>query len=64
MTKTRRGNYTFITWSGDHGPAHVHVYRDGRMVVKFDLEKRIVMKGRLSRSILKLIKELEEEDLL
>lgn len=49
---------------GDHGPLHVHVYRNGRLVVIFDLENRRPVKGRLSRQILRLIKELEEEGLL
>ena len=64
MTKKRRGNHIFKTWSGDHGPLNVHVYRDGRLVVIFDLEYRRPVKGRLSRQILRLIKELEKEGLL
>jgi hypothetical protein len=31
--KFRRGGYVFITWKGDHPPRHVHVYRDGKLVV-------------------------------
>jgi hypothetical protein len=61
VTKKRRGNYIFLTWAGDHGPAHVHVYRDGRLVVIFDLENRVAIKGMPSRLILRLIEELEEE---
>lgn len=38
MSKIRRGNYVFITWKGDHRPWHVHVYQDGRLVVKWDLD--------------------------
>lgn len=33
MGKVRRGGYVFLTWKGDHTPRHVHVYRDGRLVV-------------------------------
>ncbi len=53
-----------MTWAGDRGPAHVHVYRDGSLVVKFDLENRVAMKGRISGMILRLIENLEREDLL
>jgi len=46
MGKVRRGG--FLTWKGDHGPCQVHVYRDGKLVVKWDLENWQPMKGRSS----------------
>jgi hypothetical protein len=64
MVKIRRGNYVFLAWAGDHSPRHVHVYRDGKLVVKWDLENGLPMKGKANRRILKLIKALEEEDLI
>ena len=64
MGKQRRGGYVFITWKGDHSPRHVHVYRDGRLVVKWDLDHKLPMKGAASRRILALIAELEAEGLL
>jgi len=51
----------FITWKGDHPPRHVHVYRDSTLVVKWDLDNRVPMKGTASRQILALIAELEAE---
>jgi hypothetical protein len=42
----------------------VHVYRDGSLVVKWDLENDVAMKGQASRRILRLIAELREEGLL
>ena len=62
--KYRRGGYVFITWTGDHPPRHVHVYRDGKLVVKWDLENKKAMKGAVTRRILALILELETEGLL
>lgn len=64
MGKIRRGNYVFVTWVGDHPPRHVHVYRDGKLVVKWDLENRLAMRGEADRRIVKWITELEEEGLL
>ena len=64
MGKYRRGGYVFIMWKGDHPPRHVHVYRDGRLIVKWDLDNRIAMKGAATPRILKLIAELESEGLL
>ena len=61
MGKIRRGGYVFVTWKGDHPPRHVHVYRDGRLVLKWDLENQEVMKGRVTRRLLSLIREIEDE---
>ncbi len=64
MARIRRGGYIFLTWKGDHSPRHVHVYREGRLVVKWDLENKMPMLGAANRRILSLIDELESEDLL
>lgn len=61
MPKIRRGGYVFVTWKGDHPPRHVRVYRDGRLVVKWDLDSRVPMKGAASRKVIKMIGELESE---
>jgi len=64
MPKIRRGNHTFLGWIGDHSPRHVHVYRDRRLVVKWDLENGVAMEGAPTRRILKRIRELQDEGLL
>ena len=64
MGKIRRGGFVFITWKGDHPPRHVHVYRDGRLVLKWDLERGRVMAGRATRRLIRLIAELRSEGLL
>jgi len=61
MSKIRRGNHIFITWIGDHTPRHVHVYKDGKLVVKWDLENGVAMKGEATNRILKLIAKLQQE---
>ena len=61
MGKIRRGNFVFVTWKGDHSPRHVHVYRDGKLVVKWDLENGVAMKGKATRRVRELIEELEAE---
>ena len=63
MGKYRRGGYV-ITWKGDHPPRHVHVYRDGKLIVKWDLDNQKPMEGAATRRILELIRELEAEGLL
>jgi hypothetical protein len=64
VARIRRGGFIFITWTGDHSPRHVHVYRDGALVVKWDLENKTEMRGRTTRRIVRLIEELEAEGLL
>ena len=64
MGKVRRGGYIFITWKGDHSPRHVHVYRDGKLVMKWDLENKRTMKGKANRKVLDLIEDLEWKGLL
>lgn len=61
MVRLRRGGLIFVTWKGDHDPPHVHVFRDGKLVVKWDLEAGRTMKGKASRKIRRLIRELQEE---
>lgn len=54
----------FITWKGDHSPRHVHVYRDGVLVVKWDLDNSQPMIGKASRRVRALIEELDAEGAL
>ena len=51
----------FVTWIGDHAPRHVHVYRDGRLILKWNLEDRVPMSGTPDRRVLAWIEELESE---
>jgi hypothetical protein len=64
VPRVRRGGYVFIAWKGDHSPRHVHVYRDGSFVLKWDLALGRLMAGRPSRRVVELIRELEAEGLL
>jgi hypothetical protein len=62
--KLRRGNYVFLSWKGDHSPRHVHVYKDGDLIVKWNLDDWVPMKGKPSARILELLRELDEEGVL
>ncbi|MEW6545010.1 MAG: hypothetical protein AB1411_15545 [Nitrospirota bacterium] len=64
MGKLRRGGYVLVTWKGDRPPRHVHVYRNGKLIVKWDLDNRKPMKGQATRRVRKLLEELEAEGLL
>lgn len=61
MGKIKRGGYIFWTWIGDHDPPHVHVWRDGGFVVKWDLSKPGPIEGYASRQVRAYIEELVAE---
>ncbi len=64
MPKIRRSGFIFLAWTSDHGPRHVHVYRNCRLVLKWDLDNARVMRGTASRRVLAIIQELEMEGML
>jgi hypothetical protein len=61
VPKIRRGGYVFLAWVGDHSPRHVHVYRDGSLVVKWDLDNWQPMKGQPTARIERLLRDLVRE---
>ena len=58
MGRKKRGGYIFETYSGDHPPYHVHIYRGDDFVGRFDIENQLPMDGELSRQILKYLEDL------
>ncbi len=61
MPKIRRGGFIFLAWIGDHSPRHMHVYRDGRLIVKWDLDNWQPMKGQATARMERLLRELVQE---
>jgi hypothetical protein len=59
--KFRRGNHVFVTWKGDHRPRHVHVFRDGKLVVRWNLERNVAMEGHADARVRWLIALLRRE---
>ena len=64
MSKIRRGGYLFISWIGDHDPRHVHIYKDGKLVAKWDLDGWRSMQGGATARVIRLLLELRKEGLL
>lgn len=60
MGKIRRGGYIFVKWRSDHGN-HVHVFRNRREVVKWDLDAGLEIEGKASARIKTILAELQEE---
>jgi hypothetical protein len=62
--QVRRGGFVFLWWKGDHPPRRVHVYRDGKLIVKWNLDNKKAMKGRPTKRIIDLIARLQSEGML
>ena len=58
MGRKKRGGYIFETYSGDHRPYHVHIYRGDEFIGRFDIENQIPMDEVLSSQVLKYLGEL------
>ncbi len=61
MGKIKRGGYDFVSWKGDHSPRHIHIFEDGKLLAKWDLENEEVMEGAITGQIRKYIDELNGE---
>lgn len=61
MGRAKRGGYIIEWWMGDHWPKHVHIYKDGREVAKVEVPGLLVLKGKVSNRIKKILKELIDE---
>ncbi|MBI2604590.1 MAG: DUF4160 domain-containing protein [Deltaproteobacteria bacterium] len=46
---------------GDHAPRHVHVYEDGKRVLKFDIENWKVMEGKVTPRSKRALESLRDE---
>ena len=60
MGKQRIGGYVFVTWVGDHHPRHVHVFRNQRLVLKWNLDDDVAMFGKITGRLCRLIRALRK----
>jgi len=64
MPTWKAGGYVIRMYERDHPPLHVHVFRDGREVARFDVENRRFMDGSDSRHAGRIERALEQVGLL
>ena len=50
-----------VLYSTDHDPRHVHVFEDGKRLVKFNLESWTVMEGKLTSKARRALEALRKE---
>ena len=61
MSRWKRAGVIVVLYSTDHDPRHVHVFEDGKRVLKFDLESWMVMEGKLTSKARKALDGLRQE---
>jgi len=50
-----------VLYSTDHDPKHVHVFEDGKRLLKFDIESWQVMEGRVTPKARRALNVLRKE---
>lgn len=56
--RLKRGGYLIEWWIGDHFPKHVHIYKDGKEVAKVQVPEMLVLTGKISKRLKKILREL------
>lgn len=61
MGRWKRFGVIVVLYSADHDPRHVHVFEDGKRLLKFDIEHWVTMEGKLTPKAKKVLEELRSE---
>ncbi|MBI4924278.1 MAG: DUF4160 domain-containing protein [Bdellovibrio sp.] len=61
MSRWKRYVVIVVLYSTDHPPRHVHVFEDGKRVLKFNIETWSVMEGQLTSKSKKALMTLKKE---
>lgn len=64
MSRWKRFGVIIVLYSTDHDPKHVHVFEDGKRLLKFNIEDWCVMEGKLTSKTKKALETLREEGIL
>lgn len=49
MAKWKSGGYVFVAYATDHPPPHIHIFKDGQLLDRYDLENGEFMDGTIGR---------------
>lgn len=61
MGRWKREGVIVVQYAYDHDPRHVHVFEDGKRLLKFDIDAWQVMEGRLTPKAKRVLSRLKEE---
>lgn len=62
--RQKRYGYLFTWYVGDHLPIHIHVYKDNKLVCRWQLFEEKELTGKANAKIKKAIDELKNEGVL
>ena len=60
MPEWKRGGYVIRLYLDDHPPPHVHVFKDGALVGRYDLQNHRFMPGSQPRHFGRVTKALRD----
>lgn len=61
MSRWKRCGVIVVLYSTDHDPRHVHIFEDGKRLLKFNIENWVVMEGTLTTKAKKALNVLQKE---
>ncbi len=64
MTTWKSSGYVIRSYETDHRPLHVHIFKDGREVARFDLENHELMDGSDPRHAGRIVRALKAVGLI
>jgi len=64
MGRWKRFDVIVVLYSTDHDPTHVHVFEDGKRLLKFDIENWTVMEGKMTAKARKALEALRQEGVI
>ena len=61
MSRWKRFGIIVVEYMYDHDPRHVHVFEDGKRLLKFNIDSWTVMEGTMTSKARRALEELREE---
>lgn len=62
--RKKAGGYIIQIYKTDHPPLHAHIFKDGELVGRFDLENMVFMEGSVERHEGRVLKALKTAGLV
>lgn len=61
MGRWKRFGVIVVQYSTDHDPRHVHIFQDGKRILKFNIETWTVMEGKMTPTARKTLESLRRK---
>ena len=61
MSRWKRAGVIVDWYAYDHDPRHVHVFEDGKGILKFNIDEWVVMEGAMTPKARRALESLREE---